>query len=87
MRKKYRRHGAAPGGALGELLGELDETRLALSEAYARFNGASEPELIDACIYEINAIQARYSFLLRRVREQGGQAACAPFSGGAATWV
>lgn len=88
MRKvNWRRRDVARDDALSELFGELNETRVALSEAYERFNYTVEPELIDACVFEINAIQSRYSFLLRRIKEQGGEAACRTLSEGAATWV
>lgn len=85
MRMIHRRRTAAPSDALRELFGELDATRTALAEAYDRFNYTVEPELVDACAYEIKAIQSRYSFLLRRIREQG-EPVCRTLSEGAATW-
>lgn len=57
------------------LLDELGTARAALRAAYGRFNAAAEPELIDACIYEINAAQARCGYYLRLIREAGGAAA------------
>ena len=46
-----------------------------------------EPELVDACIFELNALQSRYNYLLRLVKESGGIAASKIYSEGAATWV
>ena len=46
-----------------------------------------EPELVDACIFELNALQSRYNYLLRLVKESGGIAASRIYSEGAVTWV
>ena len=37
--------------------------------AYSGFNTAHDPDLIESYVFEINALQARYSYLLRRVKE------------------
>lgn len=44
----------------------LASTRLAIAQAYAGFNSASDPELVESFVYEIRALQSRYSYLLRR---------------------
>lgn len=49
-----------------ELEQSLQETRLLLAQAYAGFNSASDSELVESYIYEIQSLQARYSYLLRR---------------------
>ena len=48
-----------------QLRQELHSTAQALHEAYEKFNYVSEPELVEACVYEISALKARYSYLLR----------------------
>lgn len=73
--------------ALSELFAELGDARSALAEAYERFNFTVEPELVDACVYEINAIQSRYGYLLRQVKERGGEAAFKAWTGEAPAWV
>ena len=60
---------------------------VALAQAYVRFDNTTEPELVDACIFELNALQSRYNYLLRLVKESGGIAASKIYSEGAATWV
>jgi len=70
-----------------ELFSELSDTRFALSQAYVRFNNTAEPELIEAAIYEINAIEARYSFLLRRLKQQRATAAFSPTFKERCTWL
>ena len=53
--------------SMQDLFSELSDTRVALSQAYARFNAVCEPELVDACVYEINAELSRYDYLLRQI--------------------
>ena len=43
-----------------------ESSRLLLAQAYAGFNTASDNDLIESYIYEIQSLQARYSYLLRR---------------------
>ena len=52
-----------------QLLLELKETQNALDTAYANLSYVVEPELIDCCIYELNAIQLRYKFILSQVKK------------------
>lgn len=65
---------------------ELEAAQKELLHAYARFDFANEPELIDACIYEIKAANARYDYLYRSIREKSGAAAAA-VKGGVPSWV
>lgn len=46
------------------LLDDIRKTKQELEVAYANFEHAIEPDLIDSSIYELNAIQLRYKFLL-----------------------
>ena len=43
---------------------DIKKTRYALEIAYAGFDNALEPDLIDSYIYEINSLQKRYDHLL-----------------------
>ncbi len=49
-----------------ELEACIRETRLRLAQAYANFNAADDDELVESYIYEIQALQGRYSYLLRQ---------------------
>ena len=52
-----------------ELLLELSRTRVLTNQAYSSFNQASDHDLIESYVYEINALQARYNYLLRRIKQ------------------
>lgn len=52
-----------------QLLAGMSDTRKLLNQAYSAFNMHSDPDLIESCVYEINALQARYAYLARRLRE------------------
>lgn len=55
--------------ALLELKTSLQETQTALDHAHAAFDYTSDPELTEACIYEIRSLQARMNYLLRQIKE------------------
>ena len=55
-----------------DLLSSLSRTRTLLNQAYGGFNTASDGDLIESYVFEINALQARYNYLLRRVKELEG---------------
>jgi hypothetical protein len=52
------------------LLNEIKKTKLALESAYSNFENVIDPDLIDCYIYEVNAFQKRYKFLLKQMKEQ-----------------
>ena len=52
-----------------ELMQSLSHTRTLINQAYGGFNSASDSDLIESYVFEINALQARYNYLLRRVKE------------------
>lgn len=47
---------------------ELDGIRTELGEAYRLFNATADPALLDACIYEINALHSRYDHALKGIK-------------------
>lgn len=52
------------------LLEEYYDTLLHLRQLRAVFQQVTDPELITACVYEMNAMQQRYSYLLQRIKEE-----------------
>lgn len=52
-----------------ELLESMAATRRLLSQAYQGFNTHSDPDLVESYVYEINALESRYSYLVRRMKD------------------
>ncbi len=52
-----------------QLMGEIQDVRVSLETAHSNFENASDPDMIDCYIYEMNAIHFRYKYLLRQVRK------------------
>lgn len=53
---------------LSRLDSELREIRYSLGDAWQIFNSTTDPELTEACIYEINALRARYDHSIKGAR-------------------
>jgi hypothetical protein len=51
------------------IVDEIKKTKLALESAYSNFENVVDPDLIDCYIYEVNAVQKRYKFLLKQAKE------------------
>ena len=54
------------------LLDGLEHTRLLMQQAYLQFDAVEDPDLVESTVFEIKALQARYAYLLRRVKALGG---------------
>ncbi|MFA9376876.1 MAG: DUF2508 family protein [Lachnotalea sp.] len=52
-----------------DLLSDLAKTKTDLDIAYSNFENVIDPDLIDSCIYELNAVQKKYKFLYERVKQ------------------
>ena len=52
------------------LLQEYRDTLFQLRQVRAAFQQVKDPDLINACVYEMNALQERYSYLLERIRSE-----------------
>ena len=50
------------------LIYELTPSKNALDAAYSCFENATEPDIIDSCIYQVNSAQIRYKFLLEKAK-------------------
>ena len=51
------------------VLDAIAKTRFALENAYAGFDDATDTDLIDCYIYEVNSLLKRYRFLLHQAEE------------------
>ena len=47
---------------------ELQSIRCELQQSYLRFDELRDPMQLDACIYEINALRAKYSCAMHALR-------------------
>lgn len=54
------------------LLNEIKKTKIAMEAALSNFQNVVDPDLIDSCIYELNAVQNRYKFLLKQAKALDG---------------
>lgn len=79
--KKHR-----PDPELELLKQELNTAQSHLQQAYHHLDLVVEPELVEACVYEISAIQARCNYLIRAIKARlGCAAACAAEEG--VSWI
>lgn len=67
-----RRHSHPPQPERQELMHSLSQTRTLINQAYGGFNTTCDSDLIESYVYEINALQARYNYLLRRFKALEG---------------
>lgn len=51
------------------LIDDINKTQRELETAYAGFQFASDPDLIDCYIYEINSADLRYRYLINQIKE------------------
>ena len=75
--------------ALLELKTSLQDTQAALNHAYTAFDYVSDPELTEACIFEIRALQARMNYLVRQIKdmEACSETAVTAHAGGRGRWI
>ena len=52
-----------------KLISEINSTIRTLESVNSRFEYITEPDLIDCTIFELNAVQLKYKFLLNKMKE------------------
>ena len=52
------------------LLAEYYDVLVQLRHVRSVFQQVTDPELINACVYEMNALQQRYTYLLQRIKAE-----------------
>lgn len=62
------------------ILEDLEKTKCELDTAYRGFDYATDPDLIDCYIYDINAILKRYKYLLELASQTNPDADIIPYS-------
>ena len=76
-----------PDPKLLALKAELQEAQNELARAYCQFNHAVDPELVESCIYQINAIKARCNYLIRSIKAHSPETLAAARTEGDALWT
>ena len=51
-----------------QLMEGMARTRIELNQAYAQVNIHSDPDLIESCVFTINALRSRYSYFIRQIK-------------------
>ena len=66
MLMKMKGEAPVPDTRRQQLMEDLARTKSALDRAYSNFENVVDPDLVDSSIYEVQAVQLRYRFLLRQ---------------------
>ena len=53
-----------------ELVEEYRKAVIKMHQARNAFENITEPDMIDACVYELNAARSQYSYLLSKIKEE-----------------
>ena len=75
-----------PDPELERLKTELYQAQEDLQQAYHHLDLVLDPELVEACIYQISSIQARCNYLIRAIKAHHGGEGSVPAEEGA-TWI
>ncbi|HOB87055.1 MAG TPA: YaaL family protein [Bacillota bacterium] len=54
-----------------DLFSLVDQARREWEDAKSRFNQIADPDLVDYAIYDMEAAERRYVYLLKKAREEG----------------
>lgn len=76
-----------PDPELLALRAELQIAQGELALAYRQFDQAVDPELVESCVYQINAVKARCNYLIRAIKERNPEDLAAAVLEGNAAWT
>lgn len=65
---RKRRNSSCDDPRVRELICQIEASQMAIASARNQFEQVLDPTLIDCYIYELNAAQLRYQFLLRSLK-------------------
>ena len=66
--RRKRREGTELEEERRQLMEGMAQTRVLLNQAYAEFNAHSDPDLVESCVFAINSLRSRYSYLIRKMK-------------------
>ena len=52
---------------------ELREIRSKLGRAYSAFDNVTDPNIMDACIFEISALRSRYNYAVMSIKNMNSE--------------
>ena len=70
MKTLFQQKRPEPDPELAALKASLADAQTELMWAYRQFDEAVDPELVEACCYQISAVKARCNYLLRSIKER-----------------
>ena len=76
MWQSFKKMICKPAPDTDETVQAIRETQRQISAVRSRFDMQSDADLIEASIYELDALQARYRFLIKQARRQQGGVVC-----------
>ena len=76
MWQSFKKMICKPAPNTDETVQAIRETQRQISAVRSRFDMQSDADLIEASIYELDALQARYRFLIKQARRQQGGVVC-----------
>ena len=50
-------------------IAEMNDIKSRLQCAYSAFNNTSDDSMLDACIFEISALNARYNYAVKQIKQ------------------
>lgn len=56
-----------------DVVSELKRLKYELDRAYNEFQNQTDSDLLEACIFEIQSLRAKYSYMLKQAKENGMQ--------------
>ena len=75
----WRRYILKPQPKSSDLLEDIRSTVIAINSVREWFNAESDADMIESCVYELEALEARYRCLIRLAKERG--LSCNAFTG------
>ena len=87
MKAKFFFSRRTPETTMATLQKELLAAQGELAMAYCQFDLATDPELVESCVYQISAAKARCNYLIRTIKACCPDAAAVSKTEEATTWT
>lgn len=54
-----------------DIVCEIKQTQRDIENVYDRFQNLTDEDLLEACIYELQALKSKHSYLMKKAKEYG----------------